>query len=86
MQRGKASPVVFPEFQKIYDSLDITLTERGESFYQDTMPEVVKVLEDKGQTAQTSQCALRFCLARPLGGSVAPSIPSSFHRPSFQSD
>lgn len=36
------------EFQKIYDCLDITLIERGESYYQDLMTEVVKELEDKG--------------------------------------
>lgn len=36
------------EFQKIYNSLDITLQERGESFYQDMMPLVVKEIEDKG--------------------------------------
>ncbi|XP_042526159.1 arginine--tRNA ligase, cytoplasmic isoform X1 [Dipodomys spectabilis] len=36
------------EFSKIYDALDISLIERGESFYQDRMPVVVKELEDKG--------------------------------------
>ncbi|KAM9788922.1 arginine--tRNA ligase, cytoplasmic [Neosynchiropus ocellatus] len=36
------------EFQKIYDCLDIKIIERGESFYQEMMTEVVKELEDKG--------------------------------------
>ncbi|XP_014229308.1 arginine--tRNA ligase, cytoplasmic isoform X1 [Trichogramma pretiosum] len=36
------------EFQNIYDRLDITLTERGESFYQDRMVAIVKELEEKG--------------------------------------
>lgn len=39
------------EFQKIYDALGITLVERGESFYQEMMPRVVKEIEDKGQSA-----------------------------------
>lgn len=36
------------EFQKIYDRLGITLQERGESFYQKYMEEIVKVLEKEG--------------------------------------
>lgn len=36
------------EFQKIYDCLDIRLIERGESYYQDLMTEVVKESEDRG--------------------------------------
>ncbi|XP_003215170.1 arginine--tRNA ligase, cytoplasmic isoform X2 [Anolis carolinensis] len=36
------------EFQKIYDCLDISLVERGESYYQDMMPDIVKELEEKG--------------------------------------
>ena len=35
-------------FQKIYDELDVTLIERGESFYNYLMPEIVKELEEKG--------------------------------------
>ncbi|XP_048459425.1 arginine--tRNA ligase, cytoplasmic [Rhincodon typus] len=38
------------EFQKIYDCLDIQLIERGESFYQDMMVDVVKLFEEKGMT------------------------------------
>ncbi|CAG9808842.1 unnamed protein product [Chironomus riparius] len=36
------------EFQKIYDSLDIKIVERGESFYQSRMEKLVKELETKG--------------------------------------
>lgn len=35
------------EFQKIYDRLDIKLTERGESFYNNYLPEIVQELVDK---------------------------------------
>ena len=35
------------EFQKVYDRLDINLVERGESFYQDKMKEVVSDLAQK---------------------------------------
>lgn len=33
----------------MYDCLDITIIERGESFYQDMMTEVVKEFDEKGQ-------------------------------------
>ena len=36
------------EFQKIYQRLNVTLTERGESFYQDRMVQVVEHLEKSG--------------------------------------
>lgn len=36
------------EFQKIYDCLDIKIIERGESYYQDIMTQVVKEAEDRG--------------------------------------
>lgn len=36
------------EFQKIYERLDIKLIERGESYYQDMMNDVVKSFEEKG--------------------------------------
>lgn len=35
------------EFQKIYDQLDITLEERGESFYQSRMESIVKELTER---------------------------------------
>ncbi|XP_075980334.1 arginine--tRNA ligase, cytoplasmic-like [Anticarsia gemmatalis] len=36
------------EFQRIYDRLDVTIIDRGESFYHDRMPKVVKQLKDGG--------------------------------------
>ena len=39
----------FTEFSKIYKRLGVTLIDRGESFYQPLMPDVVKDLEAKGQ-------------------------------------
>lgn len=36
------------EFQQIYDALEVKLVERGESFYQSRMEEVIKELESKG--------------------------------------
>ncbi|KAF9419502.1 hypothetical protein HW555_004002 [Spodoptera exigua] len=36
------------EFQKIYDRLDISIIDRGESFYQERMDVVVKQLKDGG--------------------------------------
>ncbi|XP_023931228.1 arginine--tRNA ligase, cytoplasmic isoform X2 [Lingula anatina] len=38
------------EFEKIYQRLDVSIVERGESFYQDLMSEVVKELDAKGLT------------------------------------
>ncbi|KAM9450505.1 arginine--tRNA ligase, cytoplasmic [Clarias gariepinus] len=36
------------EFQRVYDCLGIRILERGESYYQDMMTEVVKEFEDEG--------------------------------------
>uniref|UniRef100_A0A6P7FYZ3 Probable arginine--tRNA ligase, cytoplasmic n=1 Tax=Diabrotica virgifera virgifera TaxID=50390 RepID=A0A6P7FYZ3_DIAVI len=36
------------EFQKIYDRLDVSIIERGESFYQSRMEKVVKELDERG--------------------------------------
>ena len=39
----------FTEFYSIYERLGVTLTERGESFYQSIMLDVVADLESKSQ-------------------------------------
>lgn len=39
---------MFLEFQKIYERLNVSIIERGESFYQSRMENVVKELENKG--------------------------------------
>ncbi|TVR08598.1 MAG: arginine--tRNA ligase [Phormidium sp. GEM2.Bin31] len=46
------------EFQKIYDRLDVELNERGESFYNDQLPQVVQDLKDCGLLVedQGAQC------------------------------
>ncbi|XP_053321328.1 arginine--tRNA ligase, cytoplasmic [Spea bombifrons] len=36
------------EFQKIYDCLDISIVDRGESFYQNRMIQIVKEFEERG--------------------------------------
>ncbi|KAM4748563.1 arginine--tRNA ligase, cytoplasmic [Rhinophrynus dorsalis] len=36
------------EFQKIYDCLDIRIIDRGESYYQDKMIQIVKEFEERG--------------------------------------
>lgn len=45
------------EFQKIYDALDIQLEERGESFYNKFLPDVIADLSELGLT-QRDQGAL----------------------------
>ena len=44
------------EFDKIYTRLDVTLIERGESFYQNMMGGVVAELERKGLSKILSSC------------------------------
>ena len=39
----------FAEFAQLYERLGVTLTERGESFYNSLMPEVVAELEGKSE-------------------------------------
>ena len=46
------------EFQEIYDRLDIKITERGESFYNPFLEDIVKALEEQGilREDQGAQC------------------------------
>ena len=39
--------VLLAEFSKLYESLGVKIIERGESFYQPLMPQLVKDLEAK---------------------------------------
>lgn len=48
------------EFQKIYNCLDITLIERGESFYHEMMKDIVKEFEDKGEAFGLGSEALQL--------------------------
>lgn len=45
------------EFQNIYDRLDVTLKERGESFYNDLMPKLVEELK-QSKNGQKAHCTL----------------------------
>jgi len=47
--------VKLTEFDKIYQRLDVTLIERGESFYQEMMPKVVADLERKGMSLNAAK-------------------------------
>lgn len=40
--------ICFAEFQKVYERLNVTLIERGESFYQNKMKDLVDSLEKEG--------------------------------------
>lgn len=61
------------EFQKIYDCLDIKLIERGESYYQDLMTQVVKETEDRGADLPCQNSTVLTC---PPGGDITPHIAS----------
>ncbi|KAH8040822.1 hypothetical protein HPB51_012992 [Rhipicephalus microplus] len=52
------------EFQTIYERLDATLIERGESFYQDMMGEIVKDLEERGRIGNSAKPSKYACLGR----------------------
>ena len=41
------------EFENIYKRLGVTITERGESFYQPMMKDIVRDLESKGMESIT---------------------------------
>lgn len=41
------------EFQQIYDRLGVTLEERGESFYNPQLPDLVKMLKEGGSAKET---------------------------------
>ena len=44
-------PISVAEFDRLYNRLGVTITERGESFYNSMMPEVVAELEAKSEHA-----------------------------------
>ncbi|XP_067141690.1 arginine--tRNA ligase, cytoplasmic [Centruroides vittatus] len=54
------------EYQKIYQRLDITLIDRGESFYQDMMNDVVKELENKGHLIEEEGRKVMFDTQFPV--------------------
>ncbi|EQC38463.1 hypothetical protein SDRG_04171 [Saprolegnia diclina VS20] len=48
------------EFQKVYDRLDVSLHEMGESFYNPIIPNVIKMLEDKKITEDSNGAKVIF--------------------------
>lgn len=55
-------------FQEVYDLLDVKLEERGESFYNPMLPEIVKDLEEKGliTVSEGAKCVFHEGLRIPL--------------------
>ncbi|XP_074068565.1 arginine--tRNA ligase, cytoplasmic isoform X2 [Macrotis lagotis] len=64
------------EFKKIYEALDISLIERGESFYQDRMVDIVKEFEEKGfvqvddgrKIVFVPECSIPLTIVKSDGG------------------
>lgn len=63
------------DFEKIYTRLNVTLTERGESFYNPMLPGVVSDLVDRGIATDSNGATCVFievrtfckvCLMKPL--------------------
>ena len=48
------------EFQKVYDRLDVTLTECGESFYNSLIPGTLEYLNEKGLTKESDGATVVF--------------------------
>uniref|UniRef100_A0A8C4QQ81 Arginine--tRNA ligase, cytoplasmic n=1 Tax=Eptatretus burgeri TaxID=7764 RepID=A0A8C4QQ81_EPTBU len=61
------------EFQKIYDRLEISLIERGESFYHDMMGDVLKMIEEKGLLVEEDGRKLVFVPGQPAPLTVCKS-------------
>lgn len=55
-------------FKEVYDLLDVKLEERGESFYNPMLPEIVKDLEEKGliTVSEGAKCVFHEGLRIPL--------------------
>ena len=49
---------VMLEFENIYERLGVTLQERGESFYQPFMQDIVKDFEAKGTVEVADECLI----------------------------
>ncbi|XP_068958508.1 arginine--tRNA ligase, cytoplasmic isoform X2 [Petaurus breviceps papuanus] len=64
------------EFKKIYEALDISLIERGESFYQDRMADVVREFEERGfvqvddgrKIVFVPECSIPLTIVKSDGG------------------
>lgn len=63
------------EFQKIYDRLSITLTERGESFYNPYLPEVLTALQETGLAVPDSGAQVVFLEGDQFKGRDGDPLP-----------
>ncbi|PXF49979.1 Arginine--tRNA ligase [Gracilariopsis chorda] len=63
------------EFQKIYDRLDIKLEERGESFYNPFLADVVKDLQDKGLAVKNDGAMVIFLEGDKFKGGDGKPLP-----------
>lgn len=61
------------EFQKIYDRLDIVLTERGESFYQELMKQAVALLQEANVLEEDDGRKVMFAPGLPVPLTVVKS-------------
>ncbi|CAN8062935.1 unnamed protein product [Agarophyton chilense] len=63
------------EFQKIYDRLDIKIEERGESFYNPFLPDVVKSLVEKGLAQKNNGAMVVFLEGKEFKGGDGKPLP-----------
>lgn len=63
------------EFQTIYNRLDIKLEERGESFYNPFLPDVVKHFEEKGLAVQNQGAVVVFLEGNQFKGRDGEPLP-----------
>ena len=49
------------EFDRLYQALGVTLQERGESYYNNLMPEMVQELERKGEGTNRAMMTVAGC-------------------------
>lgn len=63
------------EFQKIYDRLDVKLTERGESFYNPYLADVVSFLEEKGMAVRNDGAMVVFLEGDKFKGRDGEPLP-----------
>lgn len=63
------------EFQKIYDRLDVNLTERGESFYNPFLSDVVGFLEEKGLAVRNEGAMVVFLEGDKFKGRDGEPLP-----------
>lgn len=82
---------MFSEFQKIYDRLNIKLTEKGESFYQTRMETLVKDLEARGLLEEDEgrkilwgdRSNIPFTIIKSDGGKCLRRVKFIYHLPNL---